>query len=400
MIKKKTVGAHKGQWMVRIQPRDKVTGKQISWPIKYVATKKEAKLAESQMWAEYKSGLDVGKASDTFSEDFDNFVNQKKDLISPVTFRDWHYSATVFKQYFGNAKISDITEQSVGRFARQFVKDHHSTVGRATVIAHRLTHMRNFFKPLEGTAVKINPVPEKALSKFFKKNEFDVGKKRYVFSNEELELIRQQLLLEINRASINNIGTRLAIWIALETGMRPGEIQAVRFSNVTDKDGYSVFKINDSWSDYTKSFNGALKSRPHGYYRYTVPISYQLVQFLEEYHKQVVVFLKEKALPLDNELVLVNLHDYRSVTEGRPITQRSMNLMLDKICNELGIDGGDAQLSMYSFRHTICTKLANKPGISYPWAAERMGHSLAVFMRTYVHSDRDMDKKMMDAWMS
>ena len=68
--------------------------------------------------------------------------------------------------------------------------------------------------------------------------------------------------------------------------------------------------------------------------------------------------------------------------------------------NKLGIGGNGAQLSMYSFRHTLCTKLANKPGMSYPWEAERMGNSLDIFMRVYVKADRDINRKMMDNWMA
>lgn len=399
MIKKMTTGKHKGKYQVRIQPINKITGKRESWPVDYASNRSTAKALERKMWADYEEGMQLADGNAVFAGEFRKYVNRKKNTISPVTYRDWNNSANEFEKYFKNIKIKDVSERLVEQFARDFIRDHKATVGRATVIDHRLTHMRSFFNELIGKVVKENPVPEQYLDKFFRKNEFSVGKQRYLFTSTELKAIKAQIQTELNNTTIANWGTRLAIWIDLETGMRPGEIQALKFKNITTEDGYSTFKINDSWSDYARKFNGTLKARPKGYSRYCLPISQELTDFLEIYKKRQGEFLKYHDLINPEGLLFLNLHDYKMCVNNVPITQKSMNEMLKKICNELGIHGNGSQISMYSFRHTLCTKLANKPGISYPWAAERMGNSLSIFMRVYVKADRDVNKKMMDNWM-
>lgn len=395
-----TTGKHKGEYQVRIQPINKITGKRESWPVDYASNRKTAKSLERQMWADYEEGLQLADGSAIFADEFQKYIEQRKNTISLVTYRDWNNSSKEFKKYFKNTKIRDVTERLVEQFAHDFVRKHKATVGRATVIDHHLTHMRSFFKELVGKVIKENPVPEQYLDKFFRKSDFSISKQRYLFTNTELKAIKAQIQTELNNTTIANWGTRLAIWIDLETGMRPGEIQALRFKNITAEDGYPTFKINDSWSDYSRKFNGTLKARPKGYSRYCLPISQDLVDFINTYNKQQKEFLKYHGLTNPKGLIFLNLHDYKTCANNIPITQKSMNEMLKKICGKLNISGNGSQLSMYSFRHTLCTKLANKPGISYPWAAERMGNSLSIFMRVYVKADRDINRKMMDNWMS
>ena len=400
MIKKMTTGKHKGEYQVRIQPINKITGKRESWPVAYASNRSNAKALERQMWADYEEGMQLADGNTVFAEEFRKYINRKKNTISPVTYRDWNNSANEFEKYFKNTKIKDISERLVEQFARDFIHKHKATVGRSTVIDHLLTHMRSFFNELIGKVVKENPVPEQYLDKFFRKNEFSVRKQRYLFTNSELELIKKQIQGALNHTTIDKWGTRLALWIDLETGMRPGEIQALKFNNLITEDGYTTFKINDSWSDYARKFNGTLKARPKGYSRCCLPISQELIDFIDTYKKEQKKFLKYHGLTNPKGLIFLNLHDYKTCANNIPITQKSMNEMLKKICGELNISGNGSQLSMYSFRHTLCTKLANKPGISYPWAAERMGNSLSIFMRVYVKTDRDVNQKMMDNWMA
>lgn len=121
---------------------------------------------------------------------------------------------------------------------------------------------------------------------------------------------------------------------------------------------------------------------------------------LKRYQDKQSRFLNEYELENPLDLVFMNLHDYKAAANDEPIRQKSINDMFKIICERLDIQPDDKQLSMYSFRHTICTNPANTPGMSYPWAAEKMGHSLQMFMNTYVGVDPDMNKQMNKLWVS
>lgn len=401
MIKQKNSGKHKGQWLVRIQPVNKITGKRESWPIQYAKTKKQAKLLEAKMWADYQEGFNQADGNAIFAEEFKKFVEHKKKAVSPVTFRDWEYSSKIIKQYFGSAKIAQITSQTIADFAQAFVHDRNLKVGKSTVIDHRLNHIKSYFQSIVGTVVRVNPVPDKALEVFFRQSQFDLRQKRYVFTDEELQAIKNQIIDDLRGSHVTRWLTRLAIWIDLETGMRPGEIQALRFNNLVFSKNYKTFEINDSWSDFSKNFNGALKSRPHGSSRECLPISEGLASFIKEFHLKQNEFLAEHGLKNPENLIFLNIRNYKSSADNQPINQRSINEMLIKLCDKLGIQSkNEEKLSLYSFRHTLCTKLANKPGISYPWAAARMGNSLPVFMKVYVNVDRDLNEQMVQKWLA
>ena len=400
MIKKVIKGKHVGQWQVRIQPVDKATGKRISFPVQYANSKKEAIKLERNLWAEYEDGLNFSDGKVSFAKAFQKYVDRRANTISPVTLKSWQESANDFNTYFGNTQINKVTTQLVSDYAHEYVEKNQVTVSRSSTIAKRLVHMRNFFKSIEGKVVKENPVPEGALKLFFKQSDFTVPKEWYIFSSNELDEIRNLIEKDLQHSSVMNVGSKLAILIESYTGMRIGELQALKFNNVVYEDSAWTFRINDSWSDYTNSLTGALKARPKGYSRTLLPLPKAVIDLVRQYEIKQKDFIKKHDLENPLDLVFINLHDYKAAANNQPIRQKSVNMMLKNICDKLNIQAGDKQLSMYSFRHTICTNLANTPGMSYPWAAEKMGHSLQMFMNTYVGVDPNMNEKMNKLWVS
>ena len=399
MIKKVTSGKHVGEWLVRIQPVDKKTRKRLSWPTQYVANKRKAVLVENQMWADYETGLNRNSGKNIFAEEFQKYVDKRAKTISPVTLKTWQDSARAFKKYFGKTRINQITTDLVSDYAHDYVEKHNVIVNNSATIAKRLVHMRNFFKSFDGKIVKENPVPEKALKLFFKQSDFSVKQERYIFTPDELNKIRNLIISDLQRNTfVPNWVGRLAILVESYTGMRIGELQALKFKNIVHKNNVWTFKINDSWSDYVKGFNGSLKARPKGCSRTLVPVPEELIELLQLFERKQTQYLQNHNCENTLGLIFLNLHDYRNANNNSPITQHGINDMLKLICKRLDIQSNKKKLSAYSFRHTICTNLANTPQMSYPWAAERMGHSLEMFMKTYVGIDPDMDRQMSVLW--
>ncbi|OTA80195.1 hypothetical protein BHL81_09900 [Limosilactobacillus reuteri] len=129
--------------------------------------------------------------------------------------------------------------------------------------------------------------------------------------------------------------------------------------------------------------------------RKTLPLSDRTLHFLHEYHLKQSKYLKNKQIRNKNNFMLLTLGDIARCTAGYPVAQRSMNDMLKSIVTKLKIDSHGLSISMYTCRHTVASKLGNNPHMSYPWAAARLGHTLEMFMRTYVHPDEDQNKTML-----
>lgn len=135
----------------------------------------------------------------------------------------------------------------ISDYAHDYVNNHHVVVSKSATIAKQLVHLRNFFKSLEGKVVKENPVPEKALKIFFKQSDFSVARDWYIFTPDELAKMRSLIINDLEEISfIPNWTGRLAILVESYTGMRIGELQALQFKDIVQKDNYCTFKINDS----------------------------------------------------------------------------------------------------------------------------------------------------------
>ena len=396
------LGKSKGKYRVRIQPVDPLTGKKISIPSQMTKTrsKVEAKKLEKQMWREFhlRKKKESLKLDQPFAQAFQEFVDDyyNRGKWEESTYYDWCYTAKLVKNFFGRQKIKDIREEDVDRFAHQYVTQHKTRVAKHTTVDRQLQNLRAFFSRMRRYGLTVNPVPNNALVEFFRKSEMTVPDQKYVFTDAELRCLKDEIYSELEPSLAIYWGSRLAILIALDTGMRPQELQALKWSSITKEGNFTVFQIDDSWCERTKNLNGHLKARAKGDSRKTLPLSKETLDILCKYHHAQETILQRKGISNKNDFVLLNLIDFARCSRGLPIAQKTMNDMLKRLSQKVKVQNGKLNISMYTCRHTVATKLGNTPGMSYPWAASRLGHSLQMFMRTYVHPDRDKDQDMLE----
>ena len=392
-------GKNKGRYRVRIQPIDPVSGKAISIPSKIAKDLQEAKKLERLMWGQYeKSGVNVEEDA-TFAERFGKYCEKEYEAgrWSKSTYTDWKYSKRLVEKFFGKTKIKDVKEDMIRSFARNYIHTHKGKVSKHSTIERRLQHLRQYFDSLkEQGIIKVNPVPKSALKKFFRYDEFTITAEKYIFSDEEVENIKQEITKELFDLPTSFWVSRIGLLLILDTGMRPQEVQIVKWSQLINDGEFKVFEINDSWSEKNHAPNHHLKGRAKGFARKTLPLSTETLDILNVFRKKQSEFLKSNDQKNKNDYILLNLRDNRLTSLGIPIGQASMNLIIKKVAKKVKVNNEGKQISCYNCRHTVASKWANTSGIALSFLAFRLGHSVQQLLKTYVHEDADRSQNMMN----
>lgn len=395
-------GKNKGCYRVRIQPLDENTGKKISVPSKVVSSYAQAKRAEKQLWSDFLENKvsATPEGAKKFADMFSEFVEQRHDdgNWQHATYVDWKYTVKLVKAYFGDTKLKNITEERIRDFARWYIKNYQGKVSRNSTVDRRLQHLRQYFAVLIDKGIlKTNKVPRNALHKFFRTDEFQVIEEKYIFTPSEVKDMKSEMIQELKDLNPTFWGSRIGLLIALDVGMRPQEIQALRWNNLIKEGKYHVFEISDSWSEKLHKLNGHLKSRPSNYSHKTLNLSDEVFDVLKKYHSFQNEFLKEKGISNKNNFILLNLRDQNRTILGMPIGQANMNNIIKQVARKVNIKGDPDKINVYTCRHSKISIVANiSEDISLPILANRFGNSVKIIMSRYLHADRSRDLAMLD----
>lgn len=116
---------------------------------------------------------------------------------------------------------------------------------------------------------------------------------------------------------------------------------------------------------------------------------------------------KERTVPITDEHTIILLqriieeehpkysykgeeYDFLFATSaGTPLSYHNFRREYNKIRAQMDFSSYDHPCKPHEIRHSVATALAHTPGLSYADAANFLGHSLEVFMNTYVHATND-----------
>ena len=401
-------GEYKGLWSVRIQPT--VNGKRTSIT-KRAKTKLEAQKLEIDLkvkYAGYKNGLPSITDESKFLVEYTKYVEKKAQSITATTNRSWSYSLTLLNEYLKknetDIQLKDIDQHFFNDFAHWYIKNHpKASVKKSTVIDVTLAHFRAFFTFLLDKAVlNINPIPRSYLKLFFRQSDFSTGRKWHLFSKDEVAALRKELLKEYKSSTVANSVSKLALLVDTYLGLRPEELQVLKFDQLVKYEGSYTFKIDNSWSEKDKKPNGSLKDRPKGAYRYCLPIkNSEIIDLIKEFQIKQKKYLDEYGLKNTSGYIFLNLHNYRSISSNNqlPVTQGSLNDKLKDVCSKAGIEKQEnSVLALYSLRVYLSSLLGNDNRISNMYACQRMGNTIQVFLSTYVKENRESYKQNSQLW--
>ena len=273
--------------------------------------------------------------------------------------------------YIGFMPVQSISMQDIQQFVNQLttkglsyssIKKAYNAVNAALKIA------------VERDYIRKNPCVHISLPKQAQKAKSDIE----YFNDEEVEIICREAIKKYSTGKyIYKHG--YALIILLNTGMRVGELLALKWHNVDlDKNQLYISETRGQIKDRTdspQSYMTVDRSTKTSCSERYVPINKQT--------REALVYFK--GLGYNNPYVMAN-------SDKGVITYRNLFRILDNILTKNNIDHG----SIHSLRHTFATRLF-KNNVDVKVISELLGHSdISITYDIYTHVINEQKQKAVD----
>jgi len=270
---------------------------------------------------------------------FKKFVEMFIEDYNKVNKRSWKDDSCRLKklsEFFGNINLNEVSPIKIERFKSHKLK---KGIAKSTINRYLSILKRLFNVAIEWEYAKNNPVRKVKLY-----SEKDNLKERILTEEEEVRLLK-----------MSSEHLRPILIVALNTGMRRGEILNLKWSNID-------FKAEEIKIVNTKSG----KSR-------IVDINSRLLNEL----------LKLRKKNQNSQYVFTNPRT------GKPY--KKLQTSFDGACRRAKIE----ELRFHDLRHTAASRLVEK-GVDIIRVKELLGHSSVRITERYTHSSREERKRAVE----
>ncbi len=322
-----------------------------------------AKLLESQLTAEYKTGQITPAERMTVGELAGEYLASKQ---SEVRRASTEKAAQIINRYI----LPTVQNERLDRLNAQKLQAWKQTVSALSLSPKTQQNIYAAFRAMLNYAVKLEYLPRNPLTAVgnFKDNDFTPTKEKlhYYTAAEFLHYKAAALADAERRGTLSEYAYYVFFCIAYYMGMRKGEINALRWSDIEG----NLLTVRRSVTQKVKG-ESALETLPKNKTSYrTIEIPQPLMNILAEWKKR----LAERDAYGDN---------YRVCGGGENGVLSDTNIDLHN--RRYAEAAGLPHIRIHDFRHSHASLLANE-GINIQEIARRLGHAkIEMTWNTYAH---------------
>lgn len=313
-----------------------------------------------------------------------------------ITFEQWYYT------WLFDFRIHDLKPSTFEKYYgiyNNYVLN--STIGSMKIVDIRSTHIQRYFNSLleEGkTAERVKGIKRYINAGFHAALKHGYINKNYCTNTTLPKVVKENKITVLTKDEqkiflngINNHKLKCAFYLALGTGLRQGELLALKWSDISFKDNtVSITKSIKRVTFIDKEGNKESKIIEQQPKTETsirvVPIPQNVITILKE-HKKNQNELRLKQGELYSNLDYIFCNEY-----GLPIDSKKLTRNLQSVLKSLDI----TPIPFHGLRHTYATRLFEK-GVPIKTVQVLMGHKdIQTTMNIYTHVMEDEKNKAIE----
>ncbi|AVI94070.1 Integrase [Oenococcus oeni] len=276
---------------------------------------------------------EVNSSHELLSDYFKHWYETYKTNVTDITLDQYKTTYRIIEKYLPHVRLNDFTREKYQKFLNKYGEDH-----AKETVAKRKTHISACLK---------DAFADKLISEDITQRLTLTGK---AGKSSELKFLEYEDFKNLEQYSYDHLNndSQLAIFIAIHTGMRIGEIRALKIKNVDFV--HSKITIDKAMDGY-----GNIKAPKTVASNRVIKIDKRLLDVLKGY-KRVSGLLVQ-------------------------VTREAINHVLTKDLKHIGAKN----VTFHALRHSHASYLLSK-GVSIQYVSERLGHSsVAITENVYSH---------------